>query len=89
MVAIPCGCRARKTASLSDPLTQARAEGRREGIEEAAKWHDEQYSRLQAENSEMVRKFGLPDHERLNDAYNHKAHAAGIRALTTAAGKEG
>jgi len=60
-------------------LAVVRADGRKQGMEEAAKWHDEQDAQLIADADKQT-DAGLANACRVA-ALNHSLHARSIRAL--------
>jgi hypothetical protein len=78
---------ARLLAGNSSSLSEARATGRREGLSEAAKWHDDECHRLHQQIKENLRYMsthGLRGSD-ANDScreeiITHKISAAAIRA---------
>ena len=62
-------------------LSQARADGEREGLERAVAWHEEQAAGLRSENDRVMREGISIDAWRLNIAERHIADAQAIRAL--------
>ncbi len=50
-------------------------------LEEAARWHESEATRLRCENARIARAGGWTDHVRYAEAHQHGKSAAAIRAL--------